>query len=127
LRSLGVVFVRRRVDGPEGSASANLSAFADCHDALIARDVVAIFPEGTTHDRPHLDPIKTGAARIALGARAAGAEQVAVVPVGITFPDKIALRPSALVQVGEPVDLDSVVPPPAGDDDHGAVTHLTAA
>ena len=45
----------------------NESAFHECHRALAERDVVAIFPEGTTHDRPRMEPIKTGAARIALG------------------------------------------------------------
>lgn len=127
LRAIGVVFVRRRADGPDGDGTTNVSAFVECHRALAARDVVAIFPEGTTHDRPHLDPIKTGAARIALGARATGAEGLLVVPVGITFPDKIALRPSALVQVGEPIDLDALVPPPTGVDDRDAVSRLTAA
>ena len=61
-----------RVD-TEGGRSSNEDAFVECHRALAERDVVAIFPEGTTHDRAQIDPIKTGAARIALGARAAGA------------------------------------------------------
>ena len=71
----GIVFVRRRQDdaGPKD----NDAAFAACHDALKKRDTVAIFPEGTTHDRPRIDPIKTGAARIALGARTAGARDIA--------------------------------------------------
>ncbi|MEO7570898.1 MAG: 1-acyl-sn-glycerol-3-phosphate acyltransferase, partial [Acidimicrobiales bacterium] len=68
LRGLGVVFVRRQTDA--GGAVGNDDAFAECHAALARGDVVAIFPEGTTHDRPRIDPIKTGAARIALGARA---------------------------------------------------------
>ena len=123
-RSIGVVFVQRRVDttGP----LQNDAAFADCHAALAKRDTVAIFPEGTTHDRPRIDPIKTGAARIALGARAAGATDIAVVPVGLTFPDKVALRTSALVQFGEPIDLDDIIDPTAGPDDERAVRSLTA-
>jgi 1-acyl-sn-glycerol-3-phosphate acyltransferase len=124
LRRAGVVFVRRQVDAGRGRVS-NEDAFAECHRALAARDVVAIFPEGTTHDRPRIDPLKTGAARIALGARAAGAEHVAIVPVGLTFPDKVALRASALVQIGPPIDIDVVVPG-AGPDDVEAVRQLTA-
>jgi 1-acyl-sn-glycerol-3-phosphate acyltransferase len=127
LRGVGVVFVRRRADGPSAPGTTNTDAFAECHDALAKRDLVAIFPEGTTHDRPQLDPIKTGAARIALGARTAGAERLVVLPVGITFPDKIDLRPSALVQLGEPIELDAVVPAGVGPDDHDAVDRLTAA
>jgi 1-acyl-sn-glycerol-3-phosphate acyltransferase len=122
MRRAGVVFVHRRVDGAAG----NDDAFADCHRALAGGDVVAIFPEGTTHDRPRLDPIKTGAARIALGARAAGAERLAIVPVGLTFPDKLALRSSALVQVGEPIEVDEAVPPGVDATDTEAVRRLTA-
>ena len=122
-RATGVVFVHRRVDSVSGD---NSSAFAECHSALVQRDTVVIFPEGTTHDRPHLDPIKTGAARIALGARSAGARDVAIVPVGLTFPDKVALRTSALVQFGEPIDLDAVSPGGVGPDDAAAVRSLTA-
>jgi len=124
LRSAGVVFVHRRVDG-DGGAS-NEDAFVDCHRALVKRDVVAIFPEGTTHDRAQIDPIKTGAARIALGARAAGATGLAIVPVGLTFPDKVALRSSALVQFGVPIELDVVCPEPVSDQDTEAVRQLTA-
>jgi 1-acyl-sn-glycerol-3-phosphate acyltransferase len=124
-RRAGVVFVHRRVDVPAGSVD-NDAAFAECHRALVRRDTIAIFPEGTTHDRPHLDPIKTGAARIALGARTAGARDIAIVPVGLTFPDKVALRTSALVQFGEPIDLDTVCPAAVGVGDADAVRDLTA-
>ncbi|MFL6205637.1 MAG: lysophospholipid acyltransferase family protein [Acidimicrobiales bacterium] len=124
LRSVGVVFVQRRVD-IEGEVR-NDDAFVECHRALAARDLVAIFPEGTTHDRAQIDPLKTGAARIALGARAAGASDVAIVPVGLTFPDKVALRSSALVEFGLPIDLDAAVPGDVSDDDIDAVRQLTA-
>lgn len=124
LRSVGVVFVRRQAD--KGGAAGNDDAFAECHKALAGGDVVAIFPEGTTHDRPRIDPIKTGAARIALGARAAGAKGLAIVPLGLTFPDKVALRSSALVQFGVPIELDVASPNAAGPDDTDAVRQLTA-
>lgn len=124
LRRAGVVFVHRRVDG--GSGQGNTDAFRECHQALRRADVVAIFPEGTTHDRPHMDPLKTGAARIALGARAAGATGVVILPIGLTFPDKIALRSSALVQIGVPIELDDAIAAGIGSDDQEAVHHLTA-
>ena len=124
LRSVGVVFVHRRADkGARGGS--NEDAFIDCHRALAKRDVVAIFPEGTTHDRAQIDPIKTGAARIALGARTAGAEDLVILPVGLTFPDKVALRSSALVQFGLPIDLEVVAPGAVGADDADAVHQLT--
>lgn len=124
LRAVGVVFVRRR-DPDAVATTGNDDAFAECHAALAEGDTVAIFPEGTTHDRPHIDPLRTGAARIALGARSAGAEGLVVVPVGLTFPDKIALRSSVLVLFGEPIELDAVVPSGVGTDDATAVRTLT--
>jgi glycerol-3-phosphate O-acyltransferase / dihydroxyacetone phosphate acyltransferase len=124
LRAAGVVFVHRQVDG--GAGGSNDDAFRECHAALAANDTVAIFPEGTTHDRSRMDPLKTGAARIALGARTAGARRLVVVPIGIAYPDKVALRASALVQVGRPIELDVVVPEGTGADDREAVRQLTA-
>lgn len=125
LRSVGVVFVQRRQDG-EG-AGENRSAFHECHEALDRGDTVCIFPEGTTHDRPHLDPIRTGAARIAIGARAAGVTGPVIIPVGLTYPDKLAVRSSVLVDFGAPIDVAEVVPAGAGEDDHDAVHALTEA
>jgi glycerol-3-phosphate O-acyltransferase / dihydroxyacetone phosphate acyltransferase len=125
LRRAGVVFVHRR--GDDGAATDNDAAFHECHRALVDGDVVAIFPEGTTHDRPRIDPIRTGAARIVLGARAAGAEHIVIVPVGLTFPDKVALRSSALVQFGHPIELDAACTGTADASDTEAVRNLTAA
>ena len=125
-RRRGVRAPARRQRRPdEGESRSNEDAFVECHRALAQRDLVAIFPEGTTHDRAQIDPIKTGAARIALGARAAGARDVAIVAVGLTFPDKVSLRSSALVQFGLPVDLDVVAPDGVGPDDTDAVRQLT--
>ena len=53
--------------------------------------------------------MKTGAARIAIGARAHGAEGVQIVPMGIHYEDKAALRSRVFVNVGVPIDLDGVI------------------
>ena len=126
----GVIPVYRKVDVGDGTAQ-NDSTFRDCHEVLAARGVVAIFPEGTTHDRPQLSEVRTGAARIALGAKEAGVEGLVIVPIGLTFDDKIALRSRALVQAGEPPDLDACIGDSANDGtplsehDHAAVERLT--
>jgi 1-acyl-sn-glycerol-3-phosphate acyltransferase len=130
LKLAGVVLVQRRVDGEAGTM--NVSAFRACHEVLRHKAIVAIFPEGTTHDRPRIDPVRTGAARIALGAREAGATGLCVVPVGLTYPDKLGLRSDVLVRVGAPIDLDrdlaAVLPAGAAarEDDRAAVDALTA-
>ena len=101
----GLVPVHRPEDahGVEG----NVATFARAAQVLRDRRVLAVFPEGTTHDKLELARLRTGAARIALGARAAGVEQIAIVPIGLTFEDKLAVRSRALVRVGEPIDLDN--------------------
>jgi glycerol-3-phosphate O-acyltransferase / dihydroxyacetone phosphate acyltransferase len=119
LRLAGVVLVQRTVDG-EGTG-ANASAFARCHDRLRRGETVVIFPEGTTHDRESLGPLRTGAARIALGAVAAGVSEVTVVPVGLTYGDKTRLRNDVVVAGGPPIPVGA-----GGEDDHDAVRDLTA-
>ncbi len=46
-------------------------------------------------------------------------------PIGLAFPDKLALRSAALVRIGPPIEVDEVTPPGAGEDDHEAVRDLT--
>jgi len=99
--------VHRRQD--EGSDPAqNAATFAACYAALAAGGAIALFPEGTSHNEPSLRPLKTGAARIALGAEAErgplGPLGVAILPVGLTFDARGRFRSRALVQVGEPLD-----------------------
>lgn len=126
----GVIPVARRQDSAD--TSSNASSFAACHRALAKGQSVAIFPEGTTHDRLELAPIRTGAARIALGARASGVEGITIVPVGILYENKFRLRSRALVRIGDPIDLDAAVGRlvpgrvAGGEDDHEAVDALTA-
>ncbi len=125
----GIIPVHRSQDDPD--TAGNVSTFRTCHEVLGRGAVVAIFPEGTTHDRPSLDEVRTGAARIALGAKAAGVDGLMIVPVGLVFDDKIALRSRAAVRVGEPIDLDhelrQFVPEdiPVSEDDRPAVRRLT--
>lgn len=125
----GAIPVHRRVD--EADTSGNASSFAACHRALADGELVAIFPEGTTHDEAHLATVRTGAARIALGAVAAGVTDLRILPVGLTFEDKIALRSRVLVRIGAPIELGADAAPfvaeatAPSEDDHDAVHRLT--
>ena len=106
LALVGVVPVERRQDRVD--TSSNRSSFEACHRALAKGQAVAIFPEGTTHDRLQLAPIRTGLARIVLGARASGVERITIIPVGIVYESKFKVRSRALVRIGEPIHLDDV-------------------
>ena len=49
--------------------------------------------------------MKTGAARIALGAFAEGVEDLVIMPIGLAFEDRVAFRGRAFVEVGMPLVL----------------------
>lgn len=135
LRALGVVLVKRPQDVDGSPGEANRAMFAATSAALAGGDTMVIFPEGTTHDRPSLARIRTGAARMAIMAQtrintenpdAAEHTSVRIVPVGVTYHDKIAVRSSALVAIGRPLALRSDVEfLTAGEPDRGHVDHLT--
>ena len=114
-----------RPEDNEATAS-NVGTFDTAVEALRAGDLVGIFPEGTTHDRPHLVRLRTGVARIALQAVDDGVEGVRIVPVGIAYEDKVALRGRALVDVGEPIEVAAEVARlrARGLDDHAVVDGL---
>jgi hypothetical protein len=64
---------------------------------------VAIYPEGTTHAEAHVQRIKTGAARIALGFEDRRPGALTLVPVGLTFEARRSFRGHVLVSFGPPV------------------------
>lgn len=104
-RLAGVVPIHRRPDGAD--TEQNTSTFAECHAALADGAQLAIFPEGEVHVEPALLPLKTGTARIALGAAAdADVRGIAIVPVGLVYDQKGRFRSQAAVQIGEPIEVD---------------------
>lgn len=105
LRLCGVLPVHRRKESPNRMEE-NLDTFAACHRLLASGGAIAIFPEGVSHDREAVLPIKTGCARIVLEAEAKqgfGLSSV-IVPVGITFSNRELFRSDALVVFGETLD-----------------------
>lgn len=129
LLSLGMVPLRRASDerarrqaGGKPDPKRNEHAFRAVTDALAASRAVLIFPEGKSHDEPAIAPLKTGTARMALQARAAGVRGLQILPVGFVFEDKSRPRSCILVDVGEPLAVDDWPDADASD----AVDRLTA-
>jgi glycerol-3-phosphate O-acyltransferase / dihydroxyacetone phosphate acyltransferase len=124
----GLVPVQRAQDG--GDPTRNATMFAACDQHLRQGRTVGLFPEGGLGTTPALRPVRSGAARIALSARSAGAEGLIIVPIGLTYEDKLALRSRALVRIGIPIDLDRYLldhdGTGQGPDDHRTVRDLTA-
>jgi len=132
LRTMGVVPLRRAADerpaderpaDPEvhgdaetappfataPDATRNAAAFSAVADALAEQACIVLFPEGKTHDEPYMAPLRTGLARMALMARdERQIPGVRIVPVGLLFEEKAAPRSRILVQVGEPIDVNSL-------------------
>lgn len=100
----------------EGGTQRNVDVFAACEKALGRGEAVALFPEGLTHDQPRVTRLRTGAARLALGAHRRGVRGLRIVPVGLVYASKASPRSRALVRVGEPVELDAHVDDAAADD-----------
>jgi hypothetical protein len=106
LVALGVIPVHRRSDDPDGTARSS-EMFTACEEAFGRGRLVAIYPEGATHSEAHVQRIKTGAARIALGYEAHAAGRLTVVPVGLSFEARKRFRGRVLVSFGEAVDVSS--------------------
>ncbi|KAH7582351.1 Acyltransferase [Nakaseomyces glabratus] len=82
----------------------NTETFQSVFDHLHTKGCVGIFPEGGSHDRPSLLPIKAGVAIMALGAAAADPKmEVAVVPVGLHYFHRNKFRSRAVIEYGEPI------------------------
>jgi 1-acyl-sn-glycerol-3-phosphate acyltransferase len=120
IRALDSIPVYRKQDEGEGASSRNRETFERSAELLRRGGTIAICPEGASHSEPYLLPLKTGAARIALGAASAmrrdGGEgvEVYVVPAGLYYTAKTSFRSGALLYFGEPIGVEVSDP-----DEHG--------
>jgi glycerol-3-phosphate O-acyltransferase/dihydroxyacetone phosphate acyltransferase len=105
LWAMGAVSIRRRQDQASAEPAVdNGEAFAALRRVLAAGGAFGIFPEGVTYTDSELQPLKTGAARIALSAVAEGVP-VVLVPVGLSYRRRDRFRGRVLVQYGRPIAL----------------------
>ncbi|MFL6256875.1 MAG: lysophospholipid acyltransferase family protein [Pyrinomonadaceae bacterium] len=122
LRTVEALPLYRRADAGE-DMSQNLRTFEACRSLLLRGRCVALFPEGLSHNAPKLQPLKTGAARIALGAAVPGLK---IVPVGLYYTSKTSFRGEALLRFGEPLDVPLVEPDEHGEPQRDDVRALSA-
>ena len=103
VRALDSIPVYRKQDQTAGS---NEETFTRAREVLRSGGSIVIFPEGTTHSEPQLRELKTGAARIALGAELPG---LLIVPAGIYYTAKQTFRSEVLVWFGKPITVEGEV------------------
>lgn len=122
VNAVGAIPVYRPRDNP-ALVQQNENMFRAAHDALLSGAAVGIFPEGMSHDAPSIVPLRTGAARIALGTRFRLGRAFPIIPVGLVLRNKEEFRSGAFVLVGDPVRWDDIA---GAEDSPEAVKELTA-
>lgn len=133
LRTFEILPVYRRID-VGAKLESNTVTFDNCFELLRRGRCIAIFPEGISHDEPQLQKMKTGAARIALGAVSDPSESsvvirekgLKVVPVGLYYTSKTSFRSEALIRYGEIFDVGPIKLDANGEPPREAVAQLTA-
>jgi len=90
----------------QGHDQKNDQIFRKCFDHLAKGKPIMIFPEGLSKTERRLRPIKTGAARIALGAEFLHhfALGVKIVPVGINYSNPHSFRSDVFINFGVPIE-----------------------
>jgi len=99
----GVIPVFRN---PKDKAN-NEDSFRRAFDVLDAGGAIGIFPEGQNSMEREVLEIKTGTARIALGAlaRSGYSLPLKIIPVGLNFEDRDQFLSRVLVRFAEPIDV----------------------
>ncbi|KAH6677125.1 hypothetical protein B0J14DRAFT_336110 [Halenospora varia] len=75
-------------------------------ETLRGNGCIGIFPEGGSHDRTQLLPLKAGIAIMALGALAEGTP-ISIVPVGLTYFSAHKFRSRAVIEFGDIIHVSS--------------------
>jgi len=120
LRAAGAVPIHRSVDrthlSPEDRRASNQRSLEALAQAIANGGLSCLFPEGDSHDAPHLLSLKTGIARLYYLAREAGAAPF-ILPVGLHYDAKEQFRSHALVRIHPPLRLpaDLAATPPTDD------------
>ncbi len=107
-----------------GETHKNKEMFEQCYAHLGAEKSLLIFPEGNSITERRLRSLKTGVARMAIGASKAHPEMrpVRIVPVGLNYSDPHEFRSELFVQIGDAIDIEAYL---KMEDEREAVRALT--
>src|SRR5213593_1537350 len=126
-RAFEAIPVHRRQD-TGADLQKNAETFEAARAVLVRGGTIAVFPEGASHSDPKLRPLKTGTARIALGAAAALPPNLIlqIVPVGLYYRAKQTFRSVALLHFGTPFSVEHITLAPGAEPPAEPVRALTA-
>jgi 1-acyl-sn-glycerol-3-phosphate acyltransferase len=138
IRALDSIPVYRKQDETGDTAALNRKTFERAAELLRRGGTIAICPEGVSHNEPYLLPLKSGAARIALGAvsiKDGGMKDegdgegtsldLKIVPAGLYYTAKTTFRSGALLYFGEPIPVEPAGLEPDGEPPREAVRALS--
>ena len=124
MRAMGAVPIYRAQDAgggdgdPAARREANLRSLDALAGAVVQGRFSCLFPEGDSHDAPHLLELKTGAARFYYRAQElAPGQRPVIIPVGLHYDAKRAFRSSVLISFHPPIPMPEgldELPPPEG-------------
>jgi len=106
LSKVGMVPVFRRRDDP-ALMHKNEDVFFQLYEHLEKKGSFLIFPEGISEPNRRIQPLKTGAARIAFGVEERNDFQlgVQIIPVGLNYTDYQRFRSDVYCRFGRPITL----------------------
>lgn len=107
LKKLYTIPIYRQQDS-KNNATQNEDSFRACYELLESKGALIIFPEGTSEDERNLRKIKTGTARIALGAEAKNNFDLdtKIVCIGINYTNPRKFQSRLMVSFGAPISLE---------------------
>ena len=90
-----------------GQVFKNEMIFEKCYDHLGQNKAIMIFPEGISKTERRLRPIKTGIARIALGAEEKHqfGLDLTIIPIGLNYSNPHNFKSDVFVNIGEPIKV----------------------
>lgn len=130
MRAVEALPVYRRIDRGE-DVSQNRRTFEACYELLRRGRCIALFPEGVSHSATEMLPVKSGAARIALGALSSKDESAGaltglrIMPVGLYYTSPTTFRSEALLRFGDYFEVQAVEPDEDGEPPREAVRELS--
>lgn len=125
LPKLNIIPVYRKQDDPS-QMNKNADTFNKCFEHLANGGAVLMFPEGISITERKLKPIKTGAARIALGAEALNDFKLGlkIITIGLNYADPHKFNRDLFINIEEPIETAAYLER-YKENEYNAVTELT--